>query len=614
MAIIPLTEPRIVLDNAVTLRLATFILTLIFLTTTTLPFGSTAVPMIYAAEPSIATLDRAPFGLNTHLATRYTNPAGMDAPAEVVAQSGAGWAREDVHWWRVEPRDGVWDWTFTDAAFRALLQRNINIVGVLGHPPGWATPYSGDDPNNVSFYAPDQQRFVAYARAVVQRYGAYIHHWEIWNEPDSPLFWKPAPDAVAYARLLGETSAAIHSIDPQAHVLLGGINPFDMTFLNQVAETGVWNSFDIVAIHPYVDPHSPEDGDLVAAADGLRALMSRYGEKPIWATEIGWSSGAGDHDAVGVVDEQMQANYLVRAMLLLWRAGIERSFWYALKDDPGNPYGLVALGTGRDDFSRLKPAYNAFRTLNTQLGGASFVRLSNALSESPVIDFETFGRWNRGDQPYGTLTPTVATLHDGGVAAAISYTFPSPDNDYVVFRRSTPAAIPGTPRELNIWVYGDGSGNVLKAWLRDAEGELLQYTFGAVGAKGWHQLHVSLAAPVAPWDRIAGVGNGRLDFPAALDALILDDAPDSFAGRGTVYLDGITATSGPEAYHLRAQRGTTVIDVLWSPEGIQAQLPLRSAQATGIDRDGSASTLVAPNTTVALPLSDAPRYVISAEK
>ena len=43
--------------------------------------------------------------------------------------------------------------------------------------------------------------------------------------------------------------------------------------------------------------------------------------------------------------EQGQANLLVRAMLLLWRSGVERIFWYTLKDDPNNPYGLVAEGS-----------------------------------------------------------------------------------------------------------------------------------------------------------------------------------------------------------------------------------------------------------------------------
>src|SRR6266566_2099521 len=135
-----------------------------------LGWASAPKPAPAAPEQLAPPLDAAPFGLNTHLATRYPDALTMNIPADAVAQSGAGWAREDIHWYRVQPAPGVWDWSFTDAAMRALLQRGINIVAVLGHPPGWATPYSGDDSDSFSFYAPDPDQFTAFAYAVVQRY------------------------------------------------------------------------------------------------------------------------------------------------------------------------------------------------------------------------------------------------------------------------------------------------------------------------------------------------------------------------------------------------------------------------------------------------------------
>ena len=594
----------------VTTRISRFFLLTITLLTLVVP-GSPSMPLrVYAAEPAVAALDAAPFGINTHLATRYTDLASMDVPAEAVAQSGAGWAREDVHWWRIQPRDGVWDWSYTDAAFRALIERGINIVGVLGHPPGWATPYTGDAPADVSFYAPDQQRFLEYTRAVVNRYGAYIHHWEVWNEPDNPLFWRPTPDPVAYAALLTATGTVIHQADPQAKILLGGVNPFDTHYLRALADAGAWRSFDILAIHPYVDPHSPEDGALLAAADDVRTVMEQFGEKPLWATEVGWSSGRGDHDPIGVVDEEMQANYLTRAMLLLWRAGIERSFWYGLKDDPGNPYGLFAFGTGRNDFSRPKPAYYALQHLSRQLAGAEFVSMRDMFSREEILSFEPLDRWTRGDQPYGTLT-SAQTSQSGALGAALNYSFPTPENDYVVFTRQKPAPIGGTPHKLGIWVYGDGTANLLKIWLRDAEGERLQYSFGAVGAPGWHQLYVTLGSNVAAWDRISDTGSGQLDFPVAVDAIVLDDGSDSFSGRGTVYIDSLTAVAGPEAYDLRARRGSTIIDVLWSPDQISASLPISGLRASVSDRDGGTSTSLTPTNGIlpALSLNDAPRYV-----
>jgi hypothetical protein len=566
-------------------------------------------PAPAAPEEQVATLDAAPFGLNTHLSSRYPDLLTMNTPADAVAQSGAGWAREDIHWYRVEPWLGNFDWSYTDAAMRALIQRKINIVGVLGHPPGWATPYGGDDANSFSFYAPDPDYFAAYAAAVVGRYGRYVHHWEIWNEPDNPLFWKPAPDPQAYATLLIRASAAIHRVASDAKVLIGGVNPFSTTFLKQVADAGAWGSFDILAIHPYVDPVTPEAGNLVAAADGVRALAAQLGKKPLWVTEVGWASGPSDHDPAGMNTEQTQANLLTRAMLLLWRAGVERSFWYTLKDDPGNPYGLFAYGTSYTDFSRPKPSFYAFRTLNRQLANTEFVGLRDLFTRTSVLDFETFGAWRRGEQPNGTLTPSSAQTHSGHTAAQLSYSFPTTGNDYVIFRRDRAAPIPGAPYALGLWVYGDGSGHTLKVWLRDAEGEVLQFALGTVGPRGWRLLQAPIGGTVGAWNRITKDGNGRLDFPVRLDSIVLDDGDDRFVGGGAILLDDLIAISGPEAYDLQLQQGDAAIDVLWSPENLPAAITTLSATAVVTDRDGAERQVAAVDSKITLDLGPAPVYV-----
>jgi polysaccharide biosynthesis protein PslG len=563
-----------------------------------------------APERRVPRLDAAPFGLNTHLATRYSDLSSMYIPADVVAQSGAGWAREDIHWYRIQPDPATWDWSFTDAAVRELVARNIKIVGVLGHPPGWATPYGGDPSSGVSFYAPDPQRFAAFASAVVQRYSRSIQHWEIWNEPDNPLFWKPKPDAAAYAELLRLSSEAIRRADSQAQILIGGINPYNTEFLSGVAAAGVWSSFDILSLHPYVDPATPESGNLLASTDAVATLAARLGEKPIWVTEIGWASGSSDRDPAGTANEQTQANNLVRALLLLWRAGAERIFWYALKDDTNNPYGLVALGTGSADYSVLKPAFNAFRTLNRQLARAEFVALHDPFKRTTVLDFETLGDWRRGDQPYGHLSATGTIQHSGRGAARLDYRFPTDGNDYVVFRRDPPATIPGQPYAIGLWVYGDGSGNMVKVWLRDAEGEVLQYTLGIVGPPGWRLLQTPVGVRVGEGDRITKGGNGRLDFPARLDAIVLDDAPDSFSGSGSIYLDDLIAISGPEAYDMELRRGNASLDVLWSSEPLGATLSSGGASARVVERDGRRRTITVDSGKLSLALSPAPIYVV----
>ncbi|MGQ9927980.1 MAG: glycosyl hydrolase [Chloroflexaceae bacterium] len=572
-------------------RIISILLALLVLTAATAPDAPPRLAPIASAGPPA---NPPGFGLNSHLTTRYPDPSSMDVPAALVSELGVAWVREDLHWHRVQPRPDVWDWTFSDAALRALLSRGINVLGVLGPSVGWATPYRNDTPNDVSYYAPDPDAFVNYARGVVTRYYRYVKHWEIWNEPDLAIFWRPVPDAAAYADLLIRTAAAIREVDPEATILIGGVNPFDTTFLRAVAEYGAWNSFDIVAIHPYVNPYAPEDGNLAAAVMGIRALGQRYGPKPIWVTEVGWASGPSDRDSPGRADEQSQANYLPRAMLMLWEAGVERVFWYSFKDDPGNPYGLIRLGRGRTDYSARKPAFDAFRTLNQHLAGVTFVERRDLFQRQVLVDFETVQGWRRVSQPNGTLRLS-GNAYRGAGSAELSYNFTTRQNDYVAFEREPPLPLEGAPYAIGAWVYGDGSTHGLKVWIRDAEGEVLQFVLGLVGPPGWHFLQTPIGGEVEPGNVIVPGGNRRVDFPAALQALVLDDIVDAFVGGGTIWIDDLSAVHGHEIYDLRLERNGEALDVLWSPPGARVTLATQSAAARLIGRDGAERALPVEN-------------------
>jgi polysaccharide biosynthesis protein PslG len=332
--------------------------------------GAWPISFSHAAAPASA------FGLNTHIATRYGNYSAMAWPADVIASSGAGWAREDFQWFSIEPTRGHFQWYYSDRMVDLLTARGVNIIGVLGHPPGWATPEPGDDSSGVSFFAPDPQEFAAFAGAVVQRYRYRIVHWELWNEPDNPQFWRPQPDPLAYARLLSATYPVIHQLAPEDNVLLGGINPFDSSYLQTIADVGAWWAFDILNIHPYVDPATPEaNGEIgQAAMANVQRVADKAGAKPIWVTEYGWSAGPSERDPASHTSEADQADYLVRGAVLLRAAGAQRVLWYSLKDEAHNGYGLLRFARSYDDLSQPRPAFSAFMALNQELRGASFER------------------------------------------------------------------------------------------------------------------------------------------------------------------------------------------------------------------------------------------------
>jgi hypothetical protein len=278
-----------------------------------------------------------------------------------------------------------------------------------------------DDPHAPSFYAPDWYMFAEFAKAVVERYGSRIVHWEIWNEPDNPQFWLPQPDPFAYANLISIVSAEITQISPQANVLLGGINPYHPGFLQAIAELGAWWAFDIINIHPYVDPAEPEinGGIGESAMRNVRAIMSWAGEKPVWVTEFGWSATPSDNDPAGSISEEEQANYLVRGAVLLHAAGAQRVLWYSIKDEVHNGYGMLRFASNYDDYSQPRPSYTAFSNLNRQLVGAWFERQLHEIT----VDGDAWVFALRFVQEPATVdvvwspTPTVILLptHNTGV-------------------------------------------------------------------------------------------------------------------------------------------------------------------------------------------------------
>ncbi len=474
-------------------------------------------------------------GINSHLATRYPDAATMPIPAAIVADLGVQWVREDLHWHRIQPQPEVWDWVFTDAALFTLHRQRLQILGVLGPAVGWATPDPTDHPNLISFASPDEAAFVTYAEAVVKRYQRLVKHWQIWNEPDQAAFWRPAPDPARYTQLLIKTAQSIRTIDPTATIVLGGINPFDTTFLRAIAEHGGWNAFEVIAIHPYVDPLSPEEGNLITAADAVRAVAARYGPKPIWATEVGWASGPGDRDPLGLTNADQQADYLARAYQTLWQGGVSHIFWYMLKDDPHNPYGLFAYGSGRADFSHPKPVATAMRHLTTTLS----LRTEQPTGAIRLLDGTQPIEWQRPTQPNGSIRADTGVLH-------LSYRFTTRENDYVVFELSEPIPLPAETSALAVHLHGDGNGHRLRLWLRDNDGELFAITAGIIGPSAWQTLITPVSRRPMQYEWIAGSGNKRPDWPLALHALVIDDEYDRWSGIGEIWIGWIDAIIGWE--------------------------------------------------------------------
>lgn len=560
--------------------------------------------LIPPAAPTTAQPGQSAFGVNSHIATRYGQYETLDTPIGVLADASPGWAREEFQWGLVtdKRRDSTYNWAMLDKVINDLHSRGIKIIGLLNDDPSLGPPRGAQ-----------LDGFVDFAEAAVRRYGDKVQHWEVWNEPENPLYWGGLPNVNEYTRMLIAVSQRIRSVDPNAKILSAGIVPTNFDFIRGIHAAGGWSAFDILALHPYVDPFTPETGQIGDGGDlsKVQMLNEQYGAKPIWATEYGWSTGVADRTP-NAVNPDTQANYLIRGAALMRAAGVENVIWYKLKDENAgnNSYGLIAHGAGRTDMSPQKTAYSAFRTLNMQLantGSASALTIGQA---GVVMDFEQPREWQSFDTRRGTLTESTARAYAGNASGAFRYDFYDPNgNDFVGLNLVEPVAIPGSPAQLGIWVSGNGSGHELLVAIRDSQNEVLKFRLGVVGAgDNWRFVSAPINGTVEGWRCESGCGNLRLDFPAVITALLLEDNPDQEVGSGTFYIDNLTAMNSAQG--VRFQQGNEVVDVLWAvQEGQDVVLPTNSATVQVADIFNNQSTRASSNNAVRLTLGSSPIFV-----
>jgi len=133
---------------------------------------------------------------------------------------------------------------------------------------------------------------------------------------------------------------------------------------------------DAVAALLYVDrrgaPEATQAGfDTVDKVTLLKAIAETGGNATprCWITEVNWPLWEGPHSPAGrsvSVDEETQADYLVRYVLLTLGTGlVERVYWWQMI---ARGYGLVCP---EEDGLRPRPSYRALATLLRELGQAT---------------------------------------------------------------------------------------------------------------------------------------------------------------------------------------------------------------------------------------------------
>jgi hypothetical protein len=302
----------------------------------------------------------------------WAGDAQIASELDGVAATGSHWLRVDFAWSSLEAFGrGRYSWGQADRLVAAANARGIHLLAMVAYTPTWDRP-----PGTTDHYQPtDPTAFAEFVRAAAQRYAPLgLHAWEIWNEPNMRQFWMPTPSPARYTQLLRLGSAAIHSVDPSAYVVSGGVAPASNvpgysiapnTFVADMYANGAHGAMQAVGLHPYSFPYAPmtpASWNTFYMATQTHAIMAAHGDgaRSIWATEIGWATGTG-HGAVSEAQQAAMAAVAITDWNRFPFAG--NFFWYNWRDLSTNRADTFDnLGVLRYDGS-AKPVLGVFKTM-----------------------------------------------------------------------------------------------------------------------------------------------------------------------------------------------------------------------------------------------------------
>jgi len=316
-------------------------------------------------------------------------PQGSLSASDYDRMSGVvGTLRIPIYWYGVQPQPDRYEFGELDSIVGEAAERGVRVLPFVYGSPAWVAGNAARPPLSRK----GRVQWTRFLRRLVRRYGPEGHFWEgrdrrlpirrwqIWNEPNFVLFWRPRPEPRAYARLLRDSARTIRKADPGATIVSAGVAPVEAgitpwAFLRRMYRVrGVRRAFDVVGLHPY----APHVRWVKMEIRFVRRVMAEAGDgaTPLQLTEIGVASD-GAYPNPFDKDREGQAAFLRRVLRLAlknrarWRlTGVD---WFTWQDAPAaDPHCVFCQYGGLlDGYGEPKPAWWAFRRIATARGAGT---------------------------------------------------------------------------------------------------------------------------------------------------------------------------------------------------------------------------------------------------
>jgi hypothetical protein len=335
-----------------------------------------------------------------------TTDVDVDDELDVMEKTGVQSVRFSIYWNELRPYrragevpaalkdrfptvDGVpTDFSSLDAFVQKATGHGFDLLPVVLRTPEWARRTPSDIHSSPTDLG--REAYASFMSALVHRYGPDgdywdehpydtprpIRRWQVWNEPNGPLFWSEQPGIAAYVKLLLEAEDAIHKADPDAQVVLAGLFGKAWKPLRRVYAFGGGGAFDVAAVNPFTLKVS----NVMLIIRRARVIMDRNGDqsKKLLATEISWPTAKGKaRFPYGFeVTEKQQAQRvrsivpkLARQRRKLGLGGFFWSSWVSYDRNKKSSFDYAGLrrATGKRQKVVAKPGYFAFKKVVKRL-------------------------------------------------------------------------------------------------------------------------------------------------------------------------------------------------------------------------------------------------------
>jgi Cellulase (glycosyl hydrolase family 5) len=322
----------------------------------------------------------------------------IDGRLDKIKATGAKFTRVDLLWSEIaptqpvnptDPADPAYNFQHADQIVTGLSSRGITTLLTVYSSPTWANGGKAT-PKSTQYnpFTPNPVQFGQFMQALAKRYsgtfapGAYaptlplVRHFEIWNEPNLQLFYRPQykgkgiknPVAAKnYSNLVKAAYPLIKSVNPQAIVIGGVTGPKSsndasgqgtLSWLKSLAKFKPKMDAYSQHIYPAVAPDA--DTKAVPSWNSIGTLLAQVDKikrgLPMYITEAGYTTGATKFRKVKVTPSVQKTNLKeIFALKSIRQKRVPVVVWFNLQDNQYWPGGLLKANGAK------KPSYAAFQ-------------------------------------------------------------------------------------------------------------------------------------------------------------------------------------------------------------------------------------------------------------